>query len=185
MVKPEPVVPQDRSSDKIVNNLPVVNTCSKESIEDAIKNHIEELRNEITAANIKLDQMNLQSTSIPVSRPLKNENPETTLKRVDYASDALGAKIVYVEGEPFHKQNFLISILSWIIPGIKCYSNGPRELIHDTVLPGCCYGFRGGKSSVVIQLPYEVSPTLNLENKIIYFIYRFLLILFLYNISRN
>lgn len=76
--------------------------------------------------------------------------------RVNYASEVLGAQIALVNDAPFHKINALSNLFSWISPGLFWHSNGPRQLITESMLPGNCYAYKGKLSKVVIKLPKKV-----------------------------
>ncbi|KAL5281201.1 hypothetical protein ACFFRR_004928 [Megaselia abdita] len=135
--------------------------CPSESVEDIIKKHFAELWNEITATNLKVDKLS-QTRIAELNECGGNPHSDkdkmvNAVSRVNYASDVLGAQIVSVKDKPWHKASKFVKVLSWILPGLVRYTNGPRQLITDSVLPGNCYAFKSKKSTVVIKLPFMVN----------------------------
>ena len=123
-----------------------------------MKKDVENIKTELSTMNTKMEQMCKTSQSTSPSKCLKCEVDKKVqvCLRVNYASESLGAQIVHTEDKPYHKSNFVMGMLSSILPGIKRYSNGPRQLLSDSVQPGLCYAFKGSRSLVIIKLAQKI-----------------------------
>lgn len=130
-------------------------SCPSEVVEDIVKKHIAELSNEIMVTKSKIEKMS-QARNTESSCKAKTDYKMKPNPRVNYASEAVGAQIASVNDDPFHKINGLAYVVSWIAPGMFWHSNGPRQLITESMLPGNCYAYKGNISKVVIKLPHKV-----------------------------
>ncbi|XP_037952376.1 SUN domain-containing protein 5-like [Teleopsis dalmanni] len=68
-------------------------------------------------------------------------------ERINYADQNLGARIHNVIAEPIDGYNILKRMF-----GMEYSSNPPINMLIPNMNPGSCFGFRGNKSEVMVQL---------------------------------
>lgn len=105
---------------------------------------------------------------------LKNEAVSVMPKtRINYADDALGARINDVKATPIGSTNVIKNII-----GLDFSGNPPINMLRSSMEPGSCFGFCGGKATVTITLartiiveeiaishiPKEMTPKMCVDN---------------------
>uniref|UniRef100_A0A1A9Z611 SUN domain-containing protein n=1 Tax=Glossina pallidipes TaxID=7398 RepID=A0A1A9Z611_GLOPL len=72
-------------------------------------------------------------------------------KRVNYASESLGAKVVSVMAQPLYSSNFFEVLIRR-----KYWPNPPAKMLRSNMAPGNCFAFKDDRAVVVIKLPQPV-----------------------------
>ncbi|EDW63468.2 SUN domain-containing protein 3 [Drosophila virilis] len=67
--------------------------------------------------------------------------------RINYASEELGARIIYAIAKPISETSFIKNLL-----GLDFSANPPINMLRPSILPGSCFGFRGTEATVSLHL---------------------------------
>lgn len=97
--------------------------------------------------NLKKTVMNSECAAKGGQSGLKSEPAPAENLRVNYASEELGARILSAVAVPIGGSNIIKKLL-----GLEFNSNPPINMLRPSLAPGACFGFKGRRATITLQL---------------------------------
>lgn len=125
-------------------------SCDSSELNDCVdtlvKRKIGPLMDDVYNIKKKFEQSICRDSQ--ANAPLTNKQSlAVSPPRINYASEELGARIISAIAEPIANSNLVKSLL-----GLDFSTNPPINMLRPSLMPGSCFGFRGYKATISLQL---------------------------------
>ncbi|KAH8325659.1 hypothetical protein KR067_003378 [Drosophila pandora] len=97
--------------------------------------------------NLKKTVMSSQCAAKGGQSGVKSEPAPADKVRLNYASEELGARILSAVAVPIGGTNIIRKLL-----GLEFNANPPINMLRPSLAPGACFGFKGRRATVTVQL---------------------------------